>query len=59
MRIVKVTGGAVWGRGERRLRRVYHVDVDEDDRPNLLAANMAVRQVTGRIRNARPMNEII
>ncbi|MBR4579026.1 MAG: hypothetical protein IKO22_05400 [Oscillospiraceae bacterium] len=46
-------------RGERRLRRVFHVDVDEDDRPNLLAANMAVRDVTGRIRNARPTNEII
>ena len=46
-------------RGERRLRRVFHVDVDEDDRPNLLAANMAVRGVTGRIRNARPTNEII
>ncbi len=47
------------GRGERRLRRVFHVDVDENDRPNLLAANMAVRQATGRIRNARPVNEII
>lgn len=47
------------GRGERRLRRVYHIEVDEDDRPNLLAANIAIRQITGRIFNAAPVSEII
>ncbi len=47
------------GRRERALRRVYHIDVSQEDRRNLLAANMAVRQITGRIMNAEPLNEII
>jgi len=46
-------------RREQRLRRVFHIEVAERDRPNLLAANMAVRSVTGRIYNAAPMSEII
>lgn len=47
------------GRGEKRLRRVYHIDVDETDRRNLITANMAVRAVTGRMFNAERVNEII
>ena len=47
------------GRRENRLRKVWHIDVDETDRQNLLAANTAVRRVTGRIRNAEPVSEII
>ena len=47
------------GRGERRLRTVYHIEVDEKDRPNLIAANLAVRRVTGRLSNAEPVSEII
>ena len=46
-------------RREKRLRKVYHIEVDEDDRPNLLSANMAIRRVTGRLSNAAPVNEII
>lgn len=47
------------GRKERRLRKVYHIDVQERDRPNLIAANRAIRLVTGKIMNAEPLNEII
>ena len=47
------------GRKEKRLRKVYHIDVAVSDRPNLIAANRAVRAVTGKIRNAAPLNEII
>ena len=47
------------GRREKRLRRVYHIEVAEGDRQNLLAANMAVRRVTGRVTNAEPVSEII
>ena len=46
-------------RREGRLRRVYHIEVDETDRPNLLSANMVIRRVTGRIFNAAPVSEII
>lgn len=59
-----VFGWTLWdprllGRREKRLRRVYHVDVAAGDRPNLLAANQTVRAVTGRIHNAVPYTEII
>lgn len=47
------------GRRESRLRTVYHIDVEEDDRPNLLEANRIVRRVTGRLANAEPVSEII
>ena len=47
------------GRREKRLRTVWHIDVAEADRQNLILANMAVRRVTGRIQNARPVSEII
>ena len=46
-------------RGEKRLRKVYHIEVAEDDRPNLIAANQAIRQITGRMFNAEPVSEII
>ena len=47
------------GRRENRLRRVWHIDVAEQDRQNLVAANMAVRRVTGKLMNAEPVSEII
>ena len=47
------------GRGERRLRTVYHIEVEEKDRSNLIAANLAIRRVTGRLSNAEPLSEII
>ena len=47
------------GRGERRLRQVFHIEVEEDDRQNLIAANLAIRRVTGRLSNAEPASEII
>ena len=47
------------GRREQRLRKVWHIDVAERDRQNLIAANMAVRRITGRIMNAAPVSEII
>ena len=46
-------------RRENRLRTVYHIEVNEDDRANLLEANRAIRQVTGRVSNAAPVSEII
>ena len=46
-------------RGESRLRRVYHIEVEERDRQNLIAANLVVRSITGRVYNAAPMSEII
>ena len=46
-------------RGEQRLRKVYHIEVDVDDRPNLLSANMTIRRVTGKLSNAVPVSEII
>ena len=46
-------------RGERRLRRVYHIEVAERDRPNLIAANLVIRRVTGKLSNAEPVSEII
>ena len=49
----------LWGRREKKLRKVYHIDVVEADRPNLIAANRAVRAITGKTFNARPLNEII
>ena len=59
-----VFGWAPWdprllGRGEKRLRKVYHIEVNEDDRANLLEANRAIRLVTGRVSNAAPVSEII
>ena len=47
------------GRREKRLRKVYHIEVAEEDRPNLIDANMAIRRITGRLRNAEPVSEII
>ena len=47
------------GRGERRLRRIRHIDVEESDRQNLLQANLTIRRITGRIMNAEPVSEII
>lgn len=47
------------GRKERRLRKVYHIDVLERDRQNLLDANRTIRLITGRIMNAEPVSEII
>ena len=47
------------GRGERRLRQVFHIEVEEQDRQNLIAANLAIRRVTGRLSNAEPVSEII
>lgn len=46
-------------RKESRLRTVYHIEVSESDRQNLLLANMVVRRATGRIQNAVPVSEII
>ena len=59
-----VFGWSAWdprlmGRRERRLRRVYHIEVSEKDRQNLIAANLAIRRVTGRLSNAEPVSEII
>ena len=47
------------GRREERLRKVYHIEVKERDRQNLVAANMAIRAVTGKLFNAAPLSEII
>ena len=47
------------GRRERRLRKVYHIEVSQQDRQNLVAANMAIRSVTGKMFNAEPVSEII
>ena len=47
------------GRRESRLRKVYHIEVSQQDRQNLVAANMAIRSVTGKMFNAEPVNEII
>ena len=46
-------------RGESRLRRVYHIDVAEGDRQNLIEANITIREITGRLRNAEAVSEII
>ena len=46
-------------RGERHLRKVYHIDVEEGDRQNLIEANRTIRAVTGRIFNAERRSEII
>ena len=59
-----VFGWAPWdprllGRGEKRLRKVYHIEVKEADRPNLVAANLTVRGITGKLFNAAPLSEII
>ncbi len=47
------------GRRESRLRKVYHIEVSQQDRQNLVAANMVIRSVTGKMFNAEPVNEII
>ena len=47
------------GRRESRLRKVYHIDVFQQDRQNLIAANMVIRSITGKMFNAEPVNEII
>jgi len=47
------------GRREKRLRKVYHIEVKEQDTQNLVAANMAIRAVTGKLFNAAPLSEII
>ncbi len=46
-------------RREQRLRTVYHIEVDEDDRPNLLSAQIAIRRATGKLSNAEPVSAII
>ena len=47
------------GRRESRLRKVYHIEVSEQDRQNLIAANMVIRSITGKMFNAERVNEII
>ena len=47
------------GRGEKSLRKVYHIDVDASDTGNLVAANRAVRTITGKLNNAERRTEII
>ena len=47
------------GRREKRLRKVYHIEVDPRDSQNLLSANMVIRSITGKLTNAEPINEII
>ncbi len=47
------------GRRERRLRKVYHIDVARRDRQNFLDANRTIRLITGRVMNADPVSEII
>ena len=47
------------GRRERRLRKVYHIDVAWRDRQNFLDANRTIRLITGRVMNADPVSEII
>lgn len=47
------------GRRENRLRKVYHIEVTQADRQNLLAANMVIRSVTGKMFNAERVSEII
>lgn len=47
------------GRRESRLRKVYHIEVSQQDRQNLIAANMAIRSITGKMFNAERVNEII
>ena len=59
-----VFGWTLWdprlmGRRESRLRKVWHIEVAEKDRQNLIAANLAIRRVTGRLSNAEPVSEII
>lgn len=59
-----VFGASPWdprllGRKEKKLRKVYHIDVKAADRANLVAANRVVRSVTGRLSNADPRSEII
>ena len=46
-------------RRESRLRKVYHIEVSQQDRQNLVAANMVIRSVTGKMFNAEPVSEII
>ena len=47
------------GRRESRLRKVYHIEVSEQDRQNLITANMIIRSITGKMFNAERVNEII
>ena len=47
------------GRRETRLRKVYHIEVSQQDRQNLITANMVIRSITGKMFNAEPVNEII
>ena len=47
------------GRRENRLRKVYHIEVSQQDRQNLIAANMVIRGITGKMFNAERVNEII
>ena len=47
------------GRRENRLRKVYHIEVSEQDRQNLITANMIIRGITGKMFNAERVNEII
>ena len=47
------------GRRESRLRKVYHIEVSGQDRQNLIAANMVIRSITGKMFNAERVNEII
>ena len=59
-----VFGWARWdprliGRREKRLRKVYHIEVSQQDRQNLIAANMVIRGITGKMFNAERVNEII
>ena len=47
------------GRREKRLRKVFHIEVSQQDRQNLITANMVIRSITGKMFNAEPVNEII
>ena len=47
------------GRREKRLRKVFHIEVSQQDRQNLITANIVIRSITGKMFNAEPVNEII
>ena len=49
----------VWTTSEYPVFGWTRIDVAEQDRQNLVAANMAVRRVTGKLMNAEPVSEII
>jgi len=46
-------------RKEKSLRRIYHIEVGERDRQNLVDANIIIRRITGKLFNAERVSEII